>query len=163
MELSRAELIKLKNHKMYPDIFIKKEEIKDSYLRGIKDLKVELSVEEDLNESLSLNLKLKGYMICPCAITLEDVLVPFDLDEKVNIDQNGEDAYEFGDMLNLNELIYDLIAKEIPLKVVKKGKIDYPIGDGWKVMSEAEYANEHKNQQDPRWAKLKEYQSDEEE
>ncbi|MDY6062183.1 MAG: DUF177 domain-containing protein [Erysipelotrichaceae bacterium] len=163
MIIKRSELIKLKHQHLSPEIIFSQDDIKDVYLRRIEDLKIDIYIDEDASDMMYLHCVISGVMVCPCAITSVDVDLPFSIDENVYIDEHYEDSYQFDQELNLKALIYEIIAKEIPIKVVKSGKIDYPIGDGWKVMSETEFRNEQQNQLDPRWAKLKEYQSNEEE
>lgn len=102
-----------------------------------------------------------GSMVCPCAISNEDVYIPISIQEDVIF--NGDEEYEFDSELDVKALVYDFISKEIPIKVVKSGKIEYPIGDGWKVMTEDELVKERQQNLDPRWAKLQEFTSDKEE
>ena len=49
-----------------------------------------------------------------------------------------------------------------PPALVNGGKIEYPIGDGWRVLSEDMLKDLRRNEIDPRLAKLKEYKFDDE-
>ena len=103
-------------------------------------------------------------MICPCAMTLEEVDVPYTLDEEVIFADTDEDddAYPLFDELDIDDLLLQLVLPNAPIKVVKEGKIEYPIGDGWRVLSEDMLKDLRRNEIDPRLAKLKEYKFDDE-
>ncbi|MBQ1476831.1 MAG: DUF177 domain-containing protein [Erysipelotrichaceae bacterium] len=159
--------IKLKDLKVIPDkrvypVDIPCYEVKDNlFLRRLEDVKGEVSFYYDTADDLVIDYHVKGKMICPCAITLEDVEVPFSLQENdlVSFDESEEGFYLKGDM-SIEELVYSIVFPEVPIKVVKKEKIEYSRGDGWSFLSEEEFRNEHI---DPRLAILKELTFEEEE
>ncbi|MBQ1692283.1 MAG: hypothetical protein II017_05685, partial [Erysipelotrichaceae bacterium] len=103
-----------------------------------------------------------GTMICPCAITLEDVEVPFSLkeDEPV-VHKEDEDGFLLNESIEAEELAVHIILPEAPIKVVKKEKIEYSRGDGWAFVSEKDYESSKKDEIDPRLQKLKEYRFEE--
>ena len=111
-------------------------------------------------ERLTVDLEVSGEMVLPCAITLEDVVVPFDLDatEIFSFHPVEDDEVHVcrKDWIDLNPVIFQLILAEVPLKVVKEDAV-YPSGDGWEILSEAEYQRRKGNEIDPRLAKLKEF------
>ena len=130
-------------------------------LRNLYDVQVDGKGYYDVTEErLTVDLQVSGEMVLPCAITLEDVVVPFDLeateifsfhpveDEEVHVCRK--------DWIDLNPVIFQLILSEVPLKVVKDDAV-YPSGDGWEILSEAEYQRRKGNEIDPRLAKLKEF------
>jgi uncharacterized protein len=108
-------------------------------------------------------------MTCPCDVTFEDVQIPFDseADEIISFDRRDRDNMEVlqveGEYLELLPVIFRQILLEVPIKVRKEGKIDYPEGDGWKVMDEATYQKEKEGRIDPRLAILKDYKPQDEE
>ena len=129
----------------------------NAYLRKV-------SAEGEFKIYYEADLNLKGEMICPCAITLEDVKVPFTFEETVGLSfEDDKDTYFIKDDLDLYEMVMAYIVPLAPIKVVKNGKIEYPRGDGWQVMSEEAYEKSKADKIDPRWDKLKEYQFDKEE
>ena len=71
--------------------------------------------------------------------------------------------FRSNDELNLTPILEDVVLQEVPLKVVKKGKIDYPKGKGWSVTTEKEYAKRKSEEIDPRLAVLKDYKFDDKE
>lgn len=135
----------------------------NAYLRQVS-AKGEFKIYYDAMDELKADLNLKGEMICPCAITLEDVKVPFTFEETVGLSfEDDKDTYFIKDDLDLDEMVMAYIVPLAPIKVVKNGKIEYPRGDGWQVMSEEAYEKSKADKIDPRWDKLKEYQFDKEE
>lgn len=60
------------------------------------------------------------------------------------------------DVIDLTPSIVDAILLEAPLQVSEVDEADYPSGDGWQVMTEAEYLRQKQNQVDPRLAALRE-------
>lgn len=110
-------------------------------------------------------MHLKGIIVCPCSLTNEPV--------DVDIDCEYMDCFSFEesesddvivlehDYLDLLPFIYERILLEIPINVVKKGKIKYPSGDGWRILSEKGYEQSKNQEVDPRLAKLKEFKFEE--
>ena len=70
-------------------IVIPKEMYEKSGVRRISDVSVEGRVFVNYEDEIELDLNLKGELIMPCAVSLEDVSVPFDtkatdvIDEKM--------------------------------------------------------------------------------
>jgi len=106
-------------------------------------------------------MQIEGVMITPCAITNEDIYIPFEFDSNVLfsfIDNEDVDVYLVeNDTVELAPVIFQLINLEVPLKAIKSGNIEYPKGDGWAIISEQDLIESKKNQIDPRLAKLKEF------
>ena len=105
-----------------------------------------------------------GVMICPCAITNEEVEVPFETSchEVFSFEETEElDVHVVKNgIIELIPVVFRLICLEVPLKVVKDGPIDYPHGDGWEVFSEEDYQKKKDETIDPRLAKLKDFKFD---
>ncbi|MFV0380282.1 MAG: YceD family protein [Anaerorhabdus sp.] len=113
------------------------------------------------DDQFKFEIELDGIMECNCSITNELVEVPFETnsheifsfvnteDIEVHVVKNG--------IVELLPIIYQLIALEVPLRVVKEGAIEYPKGDGWRILSEDEYQKSKEMKIDKRLAKLKEY------
>lgn len=113
---------------------------------------------------LYLHFDIVGTMVVPCDITLEDVNLPFHVDEDAEFafDEKDPDLYcVTGSILDTLPVELQLIYLEIPIKVVKPGKIQYPRGDGWEVVSEEEYEKSRREEMDPRLAKLRDYKPEE--
>ncbi len=115
-------------------------------------------------QRFEIDLDLAGEMIVPCAVTLEDVSVMFEFSSTEVfsfITTEEEDVHECKkELLELYPVIFQLILNDVPIKVVKEDA-EYLKGDGWEVMSEAEYRNRKEQEVDPRLAKLKDFKFDE--
>lgn len=162
MIITRNELNKSKTKKFKFELIYESNELKDIYLRRLENIIVDLSFKYSLNDELIANVNVKGQMICPCAVTNEDVSLELDINEEILFNSEEELVYQFDNELDVKALVYTLISKEIPIKVVKTGKIEYPIGDGWQVITEEELAKQRQSKSDPRWAKLKDFKIDKE-
>lgn len=164
MKISKSELVKIDKEKQYTYELEYQEFNNYPYLKALRNITGDVVIYKDVLDNLKANVEIKGEMICPCAITLEDVEVPFTLHEEVNLAfEDLDDAYYVLNNLDLDDLIVSLVLPEVPIKVVKKAKIEYPSGDGWCVMTEESLQNKKTEDIDPRLAILKDYQFDEEE
>lgn len=156
------DLINLNKEKVYP-VDIDKYEVKDNiFLRRLEDVEGDVSFYYDASDELRINYHLTGNMVCPCAISLEDVYVPFDLseDEKV-VYKEDEDGFYLNENKSIEDMALYIVLPEVPIKVVKKEKIEYSRGDGWSFVSEEDYRTSQKDEIDPRLQKLKEYKIEE--
>ncbi len=141
----------------------------NSLINGLKDIAVDGVISYNAEQDIAtVSFDIGGIMVCPCAITLQEVEVPFNVEVDEVFSFLRADEYDAipikGEELNIGPLVFETIMQEVPLKVVKEGIIDYPKGDGWKITSEEEYAKSKEEKLDPRLAVLKEFKfSDKEE
>jgi uncharacterized protein len=162
MKIYLNDLRRISNRRDYP-VSIDRMEIDDNiYLRRLEQVDGVISFYYDYENELHISYDLKGKMICPCAITLDDVEVPFALqdDENVVFDENEEGFY-IKDSLEIENMVYYIVLPEVPIKVVKNEKIEYPRGDGWVFVSEEDLESAKKDEIDPRLQKLSEYRFEE--
>ena len=133
------------------------------FLRGLKDVGGNISFYYDGNDDLCIHYHLFGKMICPDALTLQDVDEDFEIkdDDKVVFDENSE-GFFVRNAIELNDLVYYIVLPEVPIKVVKNKKIEYDRGDGWIYVSEQEYESQKEKEIDPRLQILSEYKFEEE-
>ena len=156
------DLYNIAREKVYP-VDIDVYEVKDNlFLRRLEDVRGDISFYYDAADELRINYAFSGKMICPCALTLEDVELPFDLedDEKVVNDPN-EDGFFLERSMEVEEMVLYIVIPEVPIKVVKNEKIEYSRGDGWVFVSEKDYDSSLKERVDPRLQKLKELKLEE--
>ena len=106
-------------------------------------------------------MQVDGIMITNCAITNEEIDVPFDFDSHVIFSFTDSDDLDLivveNDIIELIPVIFRLIKLEVPLKAVSSGNIEYPKGEGWRIISEEDILELKKQEIDPRLAKLKEF------
>ncbi|NMA16502.1 MAG: DUF177 domain-containing protein [Erysipelotrichia bacterium] len=165
MKYSKTDLLQLKDYHLVIDENITfANEISKQFprIRKINDMHVKADgIYDPGSQQLSIHFELKGSVIVGCDITFEDVLVPIETeaDEIFTFDKKEEDINILkvdGEVVELLPTVLQLILIEIPIKVVKSGKIDYPKGDGWEVISEETYQKQKEKRIDPRLVKLKE-------
>ena len=111
------------------------------------------------------DLHVEGVMICPDSITGEEIEVPFETESQevysfIETDEDGVRVVT-DEVIDLLPAVIDDILLEVPLQVTVAAEGEYPEGDGWKVYSEAEYQESRKERLDPRLAKLKQFNEDE--
>ena len=156
------DLINISDQKVYP-VGFKLIKAKDqTFLRRLENVEGDLTFYYDAADDLRCNYVLTGIMVCPDAITLEDVSIPFDIeeDEKV-VNKPEEEGLLLDDDRELQEIVESIVFSEVPIKVVKNKKIEYSRGDGWSFVSEEDYESSKEDQIDPRLQKLKEYKFEE--
>lgn len=158
MLIARKNFNNFLNKKIYPEINLKAEDFNDPYLKDLKELCYEIEFLED-----KISVKIAGIMICPCAITCEDVENRFEISEFLSLSKNDDFDYYIENDLDTDEIALFLIKQEVPFQVVKKGKIVYPRGDGWKILSEQEFLKQQQNQTNSCFKKMLELNIDEEE
>ncbi len=162
MKIYLNDLNRISTRRDYP-VSIEKMEIEDNiYLRRLENVNGVISFYYDYENELHITYELQGMMICPCAVTLEDIEVPFELkdDENVVNDENEEGFY-LKDSLEIEDMVYYILLPEVPIKVVKNEKIEYPRGDGWVFVTEEDLESSKKDEIDPRLQKLSEYRFEE--
>ncbi len=138
-----------------------------SQINGLKDVNVTGQGRLDMkNRQLYVDFKVKGQMILPCAVSLEDVDYPFEIDSTAIFafykPQEDEDVIEAKrDMVDLTPVIFQEIMMDVPMRVVKEGATLKTKGNGWKVLNEEDESRDE-DYIDPRLAKLKDYFKDKE-
>ena len=123
------------NIKVDMDVVIDKELLDKSDIRQLNDVHVNGEIVNDYDEGYLFKGNIKGVMVLPDDLTLEDVSCPFNstLDEKITDDAINED-----NGLDLMPILWQNILTEIPSKV-NSGNRDIKLeGKGWRVISEDE-------------------------
>ena len=167
MKWTRSELL----HQSQKVTFDEDIEISSSAFEGnrrinaVKDVHVDGSgFLDDGEDRFYADIHVTGIMLCPDAITGEEIEVPFetDSDEIYVFEDTDEDGVRIvkDDVIELLEAVIADILLEVPLQVTEAAEGEYPEGDGWKIYSEAEYQESLKDQIDPRLAILKQFDSE---
>lgn len=118
------------------------------------------------NHQLYVDFQVKGQMILPCAVSLEDVDYPFDIKSATVFafykPLDDEDVIEVKrDTVDLTPVVFQEIMMDVPMRVVKDGATLKTEGNGWKVLNEKDEGKDE-DYIDPRLAKLKDYFKDKE-
>lgn len=138
-----------------------------SQINGLKDVNVTGEGRLDMkNRQLYIDYNVKGQMILPCAVSLENVDYPFDISSSVIFafykPQDDEEVIEVKrDLVDLTPVVFQEIMMDVPMRVVKEGATLKTEGDGWKVLNEEDKWQDD-DYIDPRLAKLKDYFKDKE-
>ena len=75
----------------------------------------------DYVDDLILSGVLKGQMVLPCSVSLEEVEYPFEIELEENLGNFDEILKKNKNSLELLPILCENIVLEIPMKVVKKG------------------------------------------
>lgn len=135
----KIDLFKLNNLgrlEIDQDLVIDESLFGTSGIRAINNLHVSGVLRCEMDEVMA-DLKISGEFILGCAVTLEDVTYPFD----INLD---ESLGNFDDIYNQNKQTFDIlpfiwgdIVANVPIRVVKEGCENLQLsGDGWELVSE---------------------------
>ncbi|MBQ2657267.1 MAG: hypothetical protein IJF87_01710 [Erysipelotrichaceae bacterium] len=163
MKIYLKDLMNIADEKVYP-VDIEHYEVEDNlFLRRLENVSGDISFYYGPADDLRINYSLSGDFICPCAFSLEDVRVPFELndDDQVVTKQN-EEGFFLDNAIELEKAVLQIVLPEVPIKVEKKEKIEYSSGDSWSFVSEEDYESSRKDEIDPRLQKLMEYKFEEE-
>ena len=131
MKIDLRKLYALNKLSIDEEVIIPEEYYKKAGVRSLSKVKVNGDVTVNYEENIELHLNVSGEFIIPCAITLDDVIVPFNTLIEEEIDQNKLNDEFFLDLL---DGLWENIVLEIPIKVVKEGvHLETSSGKGWSV------------------------------
>lgn len=123
------------------DISIPLELIEGSDIRSLSNVHFTGSLSKLVDDSYELTGIVKGTMIIPDNITLEDYTYDFtsEIEEKID-----ETRVNFQKTLDITEDLWQNILVEIPLYAVNDKNKDIKLeGNGWRLISEEEANNDN--------------------
>ena len=133
MKIDLRKLYALNKLSIDEEVIIPEEYYKNAGVRSLSKVKVNGDVTVNYEETIELHLNVSGEFIIPCAITLDDVIVPFNTFIEEEIDQNKLNDEFFLDLL---DVLWENIVLEIPVRVVKEGvKSEDLHGEGWELVT----------------------------
>ena len=133
MKIDWRKLYALNKLSIDEEVIIPEEYYKNAGVRSLSKVKVNGDVTVNYEENIELHLNVSGEFIIPCAITLDDVIVPFNTFIEEEIDQNKLNDEFFLDLL---DVLWENIVLEIPVRVVKEGvKSEDLHGEGWELVT----------------------------
>ena len=136
-------VIKGKKINIDNDINIPLELIKGSDIRRLTNVHFTGSLSKLVDDTYELTGTVKGTMIIPDNITLEDYTYDFtsEIEEKID-----ETRVNFQKTLDITEDLWQNILVEIPLYAVNDKNKDIKLeGDGWRLISEDEIDTNNDN------------------
>lgn len=139
--------------------------VRNSRINGVKDIHVHGDgYYNDEDNRFYCELKVDGIMLCPDAISGEEIEVPFETESSevyvFGEPQDDSERVAEKEAVDITRAVIDDILLEVPLQATVVPEDEYPEGDGWKVYSEADYQESRKDRMDPRLAKLKEFKDE---
>lgn len=131
MKIDLRKLYSLASVDVDGTITFPEERLKSAGIIRLEDVSVHGKAIINYEDEIELNLDLSGKMYLPCAISLEEVEVPFvtKIEEII-----GENNINNNFYLDLSDILWENIVLEIPIKVVKEGvHLETSSGKGWSV------------------------------
>lgn len=131
MKIDLRKLYSLASVDVDCTITFPEERLKSAGIIRLEDVSVHGKAIINYEDEIELNLDLSGKMYLPCAISLEEVEVPFATKIEEII---GENNINNNFYLDLSDILWENIVLEIPIKVVKEGvQLETSSGKGWSV------------------------------
>ncbi len=131
MKIDLRKLYSLASVDVDGTITFPEEKLKSAGIIRLEDVSVHGKAIINYEDEIELNLDLSGKMYLPCAISLEEVEVPFATKIEEII---GENNINNNFYLDLSDILWENIVLEIPIKVVKEGvHLETSSGKGWSV------------------------------
>lgn len=131
MKIDLRKLYSLASVDVDGTITFPEERLKSAGIIRLEDVSVHGKAIIDYEDEIELDLDLSGKMYLPCAISLEEVEVPFATKIEEII---GENNINNNFYLDLSDILWENIVLEIPIKVVKEGvHLETSGGKGWSV------------------------------
>ena len=131
MKIDLRTLYALETININKELKIPEEKYKPYDIKHISYLNVKGVIFINSNENIEINVNIKGTLILPCAVSLEDVNYNLDINinEEITDSNNKNQIY-----LELFDILWQNIVLEVPLKITKKNinKNDFK-GKGWEL------------------------------
>ncbi len=122
------------------------EYLSNTDIRSLSPIIVNGNIRKTMDDLYSLTINVNGEMTLPCSISLEDVILPIDVNINEVLTDNPEYDEEYikivGKSIDIKPIIWQNILMEVPIKVVKEhlNRNNYN-GDGWKLLTEEDLKN----------------------
>lgn len=134
MKLDLRKLYAFKKLEIDTDLDLSKVDYRKLNIRKINRMHVKGLVKVNYEDNIELDLDIDGEIVMPCAITLDDVLVPINthIEEEILENTLKDDFY-----LDLLDILWENVILEVPIRVTKEGaKLESQKGNGWEIVSE---------------------------
>lgn len=131
MKIDLRKLYSLASVDVDGTITFPEERLKSAGIIRLEDVSVHGKAIINYEDEIELDLDLSGKMYLPCAISLEEVEVPFATKIEEIIEENNINGNFY---LDLSDILWENVVLEIPIKVVKEGvQLETSSGKGWSV------------------------------
>lgn len=168
MKYTRNDFLAASDHTIWIDEWISVEDsefLDHSVVKAVPECHITGSLHFDSENRVTSDLDLKGVMTVLDSITNEDLDIDFEtVSETVysfspvsDDEQDDEVVVVKKDTIDLNPEIFQAIIFDAPMSITALFREDYPEGNGWVLLSDQDEQNDEEAV-DPRWAKLKDFQ-----
>lgn len=134
-----------------------------SVVKAVPECHITGQLHYDGKNRVTSDLNIKGVMTVLDSITDEDLDVDFETHsetvysfEPVSAEEADEVVVVKRDTIDINPEIFQGIVFEAPMSITSVSRDQYPKGNGWVLLSDQDADEEEEI--DPRWAKLKDFQ-----
>ena len=124
--------------KIDEEVTFPKEDLDKAKILDMKKVKVTGKIIPDLDD-YQIDINIKGKMILPCSLTLEEVEYPFDINVIENLSEIDENYKKSEKTIDILPIIWENILMEIPMKVISPNAKNMKTkGDGWELITDSE-------------------------
>ncbi len=121
------------------ELLFTKEDLKDTELIDLQNVKVEGQIYIDSLNSYILNLTIKGKMILPCSRTLKPTDYEFETKIDENLEENEEKFKKNQKTIDILPIIWENILMEIPIRIINPEAENINIkGEGWELITDSD-------------------------
>ena len=118
------------------DIFFSKDDLKETEIIDLKNVKVKGKIYKDSLEEIIIQLQITGTMIVPCSRTLKPTEYKFESEIEENIEQNEEKTKKIKKTIDILPIIWENILMEIPIRIINPdAEEEIMKGDGWELIT----------------------------
>lgn len=118
------------------DIYFSKEDLQNTELLDLKNVKAQGKIYKDNLEEIILELKITGTMIVPCSRTLKPTEYNFETEIEENIEENEEKTKKIKKTIDILPIIWENILMEIPIRIINPEAEEIDIkGEGWELIT----------------------------
>ena len=118
------------------DIYFSKEDLKETEIIDLQNVKATGKIYKDSLEEIILELQITGTMILPCSRTLKPTEHKFKADIEENIEENEEKTKKIKKTIDILPIIWENILMEIPIRIINPEAEEVDIkGEGWELIT----------------------------
>jgi len=160
MRISKQELLAKGQHTFEETITYDESVFSSNpFIKEAKEIKAIVKTE-NVSELILLEIKLEGNLILLSTRSLLPVDYHLKTKDKIVYSYNkdlvdNEEIFLLEDDLDLDKIFYSMIISSIPLKIIAKDDKESISGDNWEVITEDEYLQRKKSEDNSPFALLK--------
>lgn len=118
------------------DINFSKEDLKETEIIDLQNVKATGKIYKDSLEEIILELQITGTMILPCSRTLKPTEHKFKADIEENVEENEEKTKKIKKTIDILPIIWENILMEIPIRIINPEAEEVDIkGEGWELIT----------------------------